>query len=194
MGIINRFLLFIYAGVALLVALFIIAFAFKAFPEHVVFNEIGFLLHQPETLKVAGVFALFSVYFLLYAFFVGEKKKAEAPVVDDVVIKTETGEVHIARTAIESLVDREATSIGGVRESISKVTASYGEGKEGGTKLSLKLSLVLLANANVPKVSDEVTKAVKSRIFDSLGIQDAPVAVSVSELNNAPAENQKRVH
>lgn len=172
-------------------ALFIIAFALEAFPEHVVFNEIGFLLHQPIVLKVAGVFALFSAYFLLYAFFVGEKKKTNAPVADDVVIKTETGEVRIAKTAIESLVDREATAVSGVRESVSKVTSSD---KEGEAKLSLKLSLVLLSGANVPKVSDAVTNAVKSRISDSLGISDAPVSVFVSELNNAPAENQKRVH
>lgn len=191
MGIINRFLLFVYAGVALLTALFVIAFALKAFPERVVFNEVVFLLHQPMTLNIAGVFAFFSVYFLLYAFFVGEKKKKAAPVRNDVVIKTPTGEVRIAKTAIESLADREATSVSGVRESVANVTASD---KESEPALSLKLSLIMLSSANVPKVSDEVTNAVKSRIFDSLGIQDAPVELFVSELNAMSAENQKRVH
>jgi uncharacterized alkaline shock family protein YloU len=190
MGIINRFLLFVYAGVALLVALFVIAFATKTLPEHLLFNEIEFLLHQKATLTALGVVAFFSLYFLLYSFFVGEKKD-NLQEDDHVVIKTKTGEVRVAKNAIESLTDREATSVSGVRESETKVNVST---TENGVKLSLKLTLVLLSGANVPKISDEVTNAVKSRIFDSLGIQDVPVDLSVRELNSAPAENQKRVH
>ena len=191
MGIINRFLLFIYALVVLLVAVFVILFAVKALPENVLFNEASFLLKQHETLTALGIIACFSVYFLLYAYFVGEKKK-ETPNKDaGVVIKTATGEVSVAKNAIESLADREATSIGGVRESNAKVVVTESEGK---TKLSLNISLILLAGANVPTVSAEVTRAVKERIAASLGENDVPVNLSVRELNSAPDENQRRVH
>lgn len=190
MGIINRFLLFIYAAVALLVSLFAVALATKALPDDVLLNEIMFFLHQSATVTALGVFAAFSVYFLLYTFFVGEKKKS-APKDTNVIIKTPAGEVRIARNAIESLTNREATSITGVREAYTKVITS---GKEGEAKLSLNISLILLAGANVPAISAEVTNSVKNRIFESLGEKDTPVSLSVRELNSAPAENQKRVH
>lgn len=188
MGIINRFLLFVYAGIMLLSAIFIIIFATKALPEQMLFNEIEFFLHQKATLTALGIVSFFSLYFCLYAYFAGEKKE-DTLKDNSVILKTESGEVRIARNAIEALADREATFVSGVRESETKVSVSESE-----PKLSLELSLVLLSGANVPKISDEVTSAVKSRIFDSLGIKDAPVALYVRELNSAPAENQKRVH
>lgn len=191
MGIINRFLLFVYAVVVLSFALFIIALIVRPIPDEVLFNEFRFLLHQSWTLTIFGAVSFFSLYFMLYAFFTGEKKETELPKDNSVIIKTETGEVRIAKDAIEALADREATSVSGVRESITEINVSN---KDGEIPLSLKLSLILISGANVPKISDEVVKAVKNRIFDSLDIKDVPVSISVRDLNSAPGENMKRVH
>lgn len=190
MGIINRFLLFIYAGVILLFALFVIAFATRALSVDILMNEIRFALHQNATLTAFIVVAVFSVYFLLYSYFTGEKKE-DAPKNDDVVIKTASGEVSVAKEAVEALADRDATSVKGVRESISKVDSTTANGV---TKISIKQEITLLAGTNVPEVTAEVINAVKNRISESLGITDASVEISVRDLNSVPAENQKRVH
>jgi len=190
LGIINRFLLFIYAGVVLLAALFVIAFATRAISADILVNEVRFALHQSVTLTAFIVVAVFSGYFMLYSYFTGEKKE-DAPKTDDVVLKTETGEVRIVKEAVEALADREATSVKGVRESITKVSSTV---TENATKISLKQELVLLQGTNVPAITAEVTNAVKNRIFESLGVKDASVEISVRDLNSIPAENQKRVH
>ncbi|MBP3722182.1 MAG: hypothetical protein J6I62_02880, partial [Selenomonadaceae bacterium] len=69
MGIINRFLLFIYAGVVLLAALFVIAFATRAISADILVNEVRFALHQSVTLTAFIVVAVFSGYFMLYSYF-----------------------------------------------------------------------------------------------------------------------------
>lgn len=190
MGIINRFLLFIYAGVTLLAALFVIAFATRALSMDILMNEIRFALHQSATLTSFIVVAVFSGYFMLYSYFVGEKKET-APKTDDVVIKTESGEVRVVKEAVEALSDREATSVKGVRESLTKVSSTIAENE---TKISLKQELILLQGSNVPAVTAEVRNAVKNRIFNSLGVKDAAVEILVRDLNSVTAENQKRVH
>jgi len=191
MGIINRFLLFVYAGVILLITLFLAVFVAKAIPASVLANEIEFLMGQSPAMTVLLCFAAYSAYFLLYAFFVGEKKTDEAPKDDCVRIKSENGEVRISKEAVASLVDREAMSVSGVRESNTVVEGSV---KEGEAAVSLNMELILTAGANVPEITSTVKEAVKNRIKESLGEENTPIEISVRELSNAPSENQKRVH
>ncbi|MBR3623732.1 MAG: alkaline shock response membrane anchor protein AmaP [Selenomonadaceae bacterium] len=191
MGIINRFLLFVYAGVVLLVTLFLAIFLMKSVPIGVLSNEIEFLMGQGVTLNALLCFAACSAYFLLYAFFVGEKKKVEEVQEDCVRIRTEKGEVRISKDAVASLTDREAMSVSGVRESSTVVEGSL---KEGEAAVSLNMELILTAGASVPEITSTVKEAVQNRIKDSLGVENAPVEISVRELSNAPSENQRRVH
>ena len=190
MGIINRFLLFVYAGIVLLITLFITVFVTKALPVNILLNEIDFLIHQKVTITVLVALAIYSVYFLVYTFFVGEKKEAEAPKDDSVIIKTEKGEVRIAKEAIASVSDKEALSVMGVRESNTKVNVINQDDK---MNLSLDLDLILSMGASVPAVTSAVTEAVKNRIAGTLGEENVSLNLSVQELSSAPLENQKRV-
>ena len=188
MGIINRFLLGIYGAAVGVLSLSVAAVCLKILPEHVWLNELRYALLQQEALTAAGVFALLSVYFVAYSLF-SRHSSAPAPK-EVVVVKGEEGEVGIAVEAVRNLAEREAQAVTSVRDVKVQVRTSA---KSGENPLRLEVRLVLLAGANVPRVSDAVIASIKKGIRQTMDFPDVPVSVTVSDISNAPVENGKRV-
>lgn len=189
MGIINRFLLFLYGlGVGLL-SLGVAAACLKLLPEHVWVNEMKYGLQQQETLAAVGVFLVLSIYFVLYCFFSSSDKKPSTEK-EVILLKGADGEIKVAADAVRNVVEREAMAATFVRDAKARVVPM---GKEEGTPLRLEVQLVLLSGANVPKVSNEVTSNVKTHLRQTMDIPDVPLEVSVSEITNAPVEKKRVV-
>ena len=189
MGIINRFLLFFYVLAIGILSLGVAAACLKILPEHIWLNELQYAFLQQEAMTAAAVIAAMSLYFAGYCLFSGSSSEAAAPS-DSIVVKNETGEVRVSVDAVRNIVEREARVVRSVRDVKVRVKPS---GTPGENPLQVEVRLVLLSGANVPQVSDEVIRNIKTQLRQSMDFPDVPVKVTVSDVSNAPVENRRRV-
>ncbi len=178
MGIINRFLCFLFSLTVLVVAICVLLVVCGVITENFFFNNLSYLLRQAEAPAVVGTVILFAFYFGCLSLFSGEKK--EPPLKELTLDKTDGGQINVTVEAVKNLVERTALGTDGVRE----VTAYVSAEKSGGAGLKIKLDLSVLADANVPTVSAGVIAAVKNELNVALSVNDANIAVSTSEISN----------
>lgn len=189
MGIINRFFLFFYALAIGILSLGVAAACLKILPEHIWVNEFRYAILQQETLTAAVVFALLSLYFFGYCLFSGNRS-TDSPSAEVIVVKNGTGNVKVSADAVRGLVEREAHAIRSVRDVKARVKPSSASGEN---PMQVDVHLVLLSDANVPRVSDEVIGNVKAQLRKTMDFPDVPVNVTVSDISNAPVEKKRRV-
>ncbi|HHY91728.1 MAG TPA: alkaline shock response membrane anchor protein AmaP [Firmicutes bacterium] len=91
------------------------------------------------------------------------------------VLSSELGEVSIALTAIENLVQRTATQVAGVKDVRSTVRAK----PEG---VSVGLLAWVGSEVNVPTLSAELQKAVGQRLQEVIGLKAAAIRVAIKDI------------
>lgn len=96
-----------------------------------------------------------------------------------VVHETTMGEVSVSLGAIENLVRRVARQCTGVRDVRGWV-------RYGAAGLSVHLRLVVSPDVSIPKVSEEVQKAVAQYVRDVVGVGVSEVQVMVENISTEP--------
>ena len=142
MGIINRFLCFIFSLAVLIVAIAVLLAACGVLSEDVFINNLKFLLRQKEAPAVVGSFILFAFYFVCVSIYSGEKK---APPVKELPLNDgKGGQVSVTVEAVKNLAERTALTLANVREAAATIAPDAKAG------LSVKLDMTVLSGANVP--------------------------------------------
>lgn len=190
MGVINRFFLFIYAlavGVLLAVAATV---AFHFVPESVWINDLRVALARHEFFMGLGVFSLFSLYFILYALLVKQHTSDQISEDEVVLAQGKDGNIRVARDAVQNLAEKEAAEAHAVRSVRAEM---FRQNKSDASPFRLELSVIMLVGADVATVTKDVTERIRRRFAKTFGISEVPISVTVTEITNAPVENQKRV-
>ena len=188
MSIINRFLLLWLSliGTALSVAVFGAALSFL--PEQVWLEQIRFALGRQETAAAAVLVLLISLK-LLAAVFRRQGEPAGSKG-EYVISSSPQGEVRVALDAIRNLVDQLARETHGVRDAKVKVAARKGKNSD---TLSLQLRLVIGREADVTKMTEELTRAIQQRLKQIMALSDVPVNIVVSDVTDGAPVKRHRV-
>lgn len=128
-----------------------------------------------ETILAAAVLLVVGLHVLFF----GTQHEEEGGIRQE----TEIGHVQISLRAIESLVQRTAKGVRGIRDVDVRVFPS----PEG---VAVALSLVAAPEIPIPQISEEVGHRVRSQVRESMGIPVDDVAI---EIRNIVGEAKGRV-
>ena len=126
---------------------------------------------------------------LLGAVFSRKKNTDELVSSGDVELKKgESGEVTVSVAAMESVIERAALTISGVRDVQADVYKT-----SGAVPIKVKLMMVLAQGYSAPQISSSVTYAVNEALRVAFEISDVPIKLKVKEITHAVADREKRV-
>ena len=174
MGIINRFLLFLYALAVACLSLGVVALALQIVPEPILLNEYRYLMGAQQWQLVAGGVLVFllSIHLIGCSFSGGSDKR-------------EGGEFH-------NLVEQTVQTVPGVRSLQVKVSVAKKAAKDG-AQLSLRLAIVIGKEANAAAVSDDIRTEVRRAMQETMGVDEFSLDIVVEDISNAPLTKKKRV-
>lgn len=189
MGILNRFLLFLFTIVSIAAGCGLVAVLSRLVPERVWVDAVNLYAGWPETFVGLAIYLLVG-FELLCSVFVrkkdGPSSRGEITLSSDLA-----GSVQVSAAAVKGVAERAARSIRGVRDVRSQLHVARGE--QGESSLRLALSLVLGTEAPVKEVSDEVHAAVEQELSSLLGLAGVDVAIRVTDITTARLPHQPRV-
>ena len=188
MGIINRFLLFVYTLCIGIASIVVIGICLNLIPEHMWLNELRYAIARPEVLAVLAVVLLFSLYLLSVSLSTSKRPKEKAPE-ELLLVEGESGKVRVSAEAVQNLAERAAGTIQGVREAHVKIHPM----KAGETAVSLALQLILTHGVSVPDIGQRTAQAIRQELAESLNLSETKVDVSVSDISNAPVDRKRVV-
>jgi uncharacterized alkaline shock family protein YloU len=188
MGIINRFLLFVYALCIGAVSVIVAGVCLNLIPERMWLNEVRFAIARPDVLAVLAIVLLLSLYMLKVSLSTKEGPRERVPA-ELMLADGENGKVRVSAEAVQGLAERAATTIKGVREASVRIKPM----KVGDTSISLAVSVVLSQGISVPDVGERVSEVIRREMSDSLSLSDTKVDVSVTDISNAPVDRKRVV-
>lgn len=188
MGIINRFILFLYTLFFAVLSLGAGALVLHVVPEHAVWNEFQYAAAQWQTGAAAAVLFLLSIHLLGCSFAAAGKGREEHEVI---LVHAAAGDVKVAVDAVRNLADRTARMMPGVRDVKVKVTSV--RKKENESSVRIVLRLVLGQESNVAAVSDGLRAEIGRHLEETVGIADFSLEISVADISNAPLAKKQRV-
>lgn len=187
MGIISRLLLLLYV-LAVLAALAVCGgVCLHMIPTKVWQSVLNEIVAREETIMVIGAMMVASLCLLSVALS-GKKNNEELATGEVLLQKGQAGEVLVSVAAIESVVERAAATVTGVRDVKADV---YKTSKA--VPIKVKVSLVLSQGCSAPQTSSSVTYTVNEALRVAFEISDVPMKLKVSEITNAAADREKRV-
>lgn len=191
MGIINRFLLLLYALFVACLSLGIAALALQIIPEPLLLNEYRYLMGAQQWPMVAGGSAMFllSIHLIGCSFSSGQSEHEGGELL---VLHGKVGEVGVSLNAVHNLVEQTASVISGVRSLKTRVSAIKKPAK-GKPQLKIRLAIVIGREANAAVVSDDIRAQVRRYMQDTVGIEDFSLDIAVEDISNAPLTKKKRV-
>lgn len=168
MGPFDRGLLVIYAFVTT-VALAVGAAVLAGFIQpYRVWGALTPAMEQPQVLiALLGLFILFGTRL----FWVGVKPRHPQAVVHEVAL----GQIRIALTAIQNLVEKVVLQQSGIREAKARVYP----GKQG---VRINIKVAVTPDINIPSCSATVQEQVRQHVMDVTGVMVQDVTIIVKSL------------
>ena len=188
MGIIRRLILLFYVPIVLAALVVCAGVCLRLIPERLWQSELKFLIAQDETLIALAIMALASVILWTAVFSRKSSDKLTAATGDVHLEAGKPGEVKVAISAIISVVEQAAITIGGVRAASATVYRQNGE-----MPIKVRLDIVLGQGFSAPKVSEAAVTAIDEALLTVLHLPKVPVEVRVEEVTHAIVERDKRV-
>jgi len=166
------------------------AVAFHFVPENVWINDLRIALASHEFFLGLGVLSLFSLYFILYTLLVKQTPGEQVAESEVILVQGKDGNIKVAKDAVENLAEKEAAEAHSVRSVRAEM---FKQNKNDAPPFALELSIIMLVGADVNAVTKDVTERIRQQFIRTFGVKDVPITVTVTEITNAPVENQKRV-
>lgn len=138
---------------------------------------IDFVLFLQDSILFSAIFAMvlgLSLWLFAAQFRGGSRSQSPS----SVILHVEEGEVRIAMTAIETLVQQAASQIKGIRE----VRSSFFSRDEG---LGVYIRTTVAAEGSIPELSSQLQKVVKDHVLRIAGINIEEVKVLVENVSTA---------
>ena len=184
MGIINRFLLFLYTLFIAVLSIGVILLVVKLVPEQYVINEYQYLAAQWQTAAGALLFFLLSIHLLCCSLFNGSKEQV-------ILVNTDSGSVQVTLEAVREMINRLSDSTVGVRE--SKTVCQVRHGKENDDKLEITLKLIIGQDRNIGLISDDIRGKIDQHMKHLVGISAYELKIEVESIAGGVAVKKRRV-
>lgn len=188
MGIINRFLLFVYALAIAFFSLGAGALFLQIVSPAVLDNEVHFLLSRWEFLAGAAVFFLLSVHFLGCSISIGQTAADNG---ETMLLQGENGEIKVTLSAVKSMLENVIQSVAGV--SSAKVDLLLDSKKQNTAGVYLNVHLSLYQGKNVTAVSELVREKAAQAMQQTLGIENYILDIVIDDMSGASPAKKQRV-
>lgn len=188
MGFLCRIILFFYALAFGAVSLLTMVLYARFIPDGEIWNEFLYLCSRWETVVVAGVIFICSLYLLIQSLSTHSKSVA---VNEAVIVQGTMGEVNISLTALKNMADKIARSVNGVRD--VKVRLKMTKSQEKILIPNFKLKLIVGEEGNIVSISDEIKKQLVSYLKEYISIEQAQIDIDVDSISNNTTNSKKRV-
>lgn len=189
MGILNRFLLFLFTLVSIAAGASLVIIAAKLVPERTWMDIVNGYVGRPETFAGLALYLIVGVELLVSA--LARTKEAETH--GEILLASNlAGNIEVSSAAVKGVAERAAYSVHGVRDVRTKLHVSRRKHGEEST-LRLAMQLVLGMEAPVKTVADDVHSAVMQELETLFGITDVDISIAVSDITQAKLPHQPRV-
>lgn len=190
MGLINRFLLFLYTLCVAFLSLGVILLVLHVIPERNVWNEYQYLTANWQTGAGALLFFLLSVHLWFCSMSSGNGGSG-AKSGDVILVNGDNGTVEVTLDAVRDMVKRITSNVNGVHE--SKISCKLRRDKEHGDRLIVEVHINVGQDRSVGTISDEIRTKAGSCIENIVGVKDYAIAVSVDSIVSGAVARKRRV-
>lgn len=191
MSVINRIILFFYALAFGAVSLLTLVLFARFIPDAQIWNEFLYLCNRWETVLVATVIFICSLYLVIQSLSTHSK---DVSANEAAIIQGKMGDVRISLVALKNMADKIARSIQGVRDVKVKLKMTKAQTKDKTLLPNFKLRLIVGEDHNIVAISDELKMMLNAYLAKYIGIEQAIINIEVESIsNNSTANNKKRV-
>lgn len=191
MSVINRIILFFYALAFGAVSLLTLVLFARFIPDAQIWNEFLYLCSRWETVLVATVIFICSLYLVIQSLSTHSK---DVSANEAAIIQGKMGDVRISLAALKNMADKIARSIQGVRDVKVKLKMTKAQTKDKTLLPNFKLRLIVGEDHNIVAISDELKIMLNAYLEKYIGIEQAIINIEVESIsNNSTANNKKRV-
>ncbi len=191
MSVINRIILFFYALAFGAVSLLTLVLFARFIPDAQIWNEFLYLCSRWETVLVATVIFICSLYLVIQSLSTHSK---DVSANEAAIIQGKMGDVRISLIALKNMADKIARSIQGVRDVKVKLKMTKAQTKDKTLLPNFKLRLIVGEDHNIVAISDELKMMLNAYLAKYIGIEQAIINIEVESIsNNSTANNKKRV-
>ena len=191
MSVINRIILFFYALAFGAVSLLTLVLFARFIPDAQIWNEFLYLCSRWETVLVATVIFICSLYWVIQSLSTHSK---DVSANEAAIIQGKMGDVRISLAALKNMADKIARSIQGVRDVKVKLKMTKAQTKDKTLLPNFKLRLIVGEDHNIVAISDELKMMLNAYLEKYIGIEQAIINIEVESIsNNSTANNKKRV-
>lgn len=191
MSVINRIILFFYALAFGAVSLLTLVLFARFIPDAQIWNEFLYLCSRWETVLVATVIFICSLYLVIQSLSTHSK---DVSANEAAIIQGKMGDVRISLVALKNMADKIARSIQGVRDVKVKLKMTKAQTKDKTLLPNFKLRLIVGEDHNIVAISDELKMMLNAYLAKYIGIEQAIINIEVESIsNNSTANNKKRV-
>lgn len=187
MSVINRIILFFYALAFGAISILTMVLFARFIPDAQIWNEFLYLCSRMETVVVAVVIFICSLYLLI------QSLSTHSNDVSAVIVQGKMGEVNISLTALKDMADKIARSITGVRDVKVRLKMTKAPTKDKTLIPNFKLKLIVGEESNIVSISDEIKQQLDIYLNKYIGIEKAKIDINVESISNNSTNNKKRV-
>ena len=185
MSVINRIILFFYALAFGAVSILTMVLFARFIPDSQIWNEFLYLCSRMETVVVAVVIFICSLYLLIQSL---STHSNDVSTNEAVIVQGKMGEVNISLMA-----DKIARSITGVRDVKVRLKMTKAPTKDKTLIPNFKLKLIVGEESNIVLISDEIKQQLDIYLNKYIGIEKAKIDINVESISNNSTNNKKRV-
>lgn len=189
MSVLCRIILFFYALAFGAVSVGVGALFTRLIPDNVVWNEFLYLCSRWETVGVAAIVFLCSLYLVVESL-ISHSKDVSAH--EAMIVQGKMGEVQISLVALKNMADKIARSTAGVRDVKVRLKMTKTATKDKTLMPYFKLNLIVGEETNIVSTSDEIKYQIMNHLKNYVGMDKAKIDVNINSISNSPA-NKKRV-
>ena len=190
MSVLCRIILFFYALAFGAVSVGVGALFTRIIPDNVIWNEFLYLCSRWETVGVAIIVFLCSLYLLIESF-ASHSKEVSAN--EAMIVQGKMGEVQISLIALKNMADKIARSTAGVRDVKVRLKMTKTATDDKALMPYFKMKLTVGEETNVVSTSDEIKYQIMNHLKNYIGIDKAKIDINIESISNSPAKNKRRV-
>lgn len=190
MSVINRIILFFYALAFGAVSLLAIVLYARFIPDAQIWNEFLYLCSRIETVLVAVVIFICSLYLLIQSLSTHSNNVSTN---EAVIVEGKMGEVHVSLAALKNMADKIAHSITGVRDVKVRLRMTKAPTKDKTLIPNFKIKLIVGEEVNVINIGDNLKQQLVTYLNQFVGVEQAKIDIDIESISNNITNNKKRV-
>lgn len=190
MSVINRIILFFYALAFGAVSLLTIVLYARFIPDAQIWNEFLYLCSRIETVLVAVVIFICSLYLLIQSL---STHNNNVSINEAVIVQGKMGEVHVSLVALKNMADKIARSITGVRDAKVRLRMTKAPTKDKTLIPNFKIKLIVGEEVNVVNIGDNLKQQLITYLNQFVGVEQAKIDIDIESISNNITNNKKRV-